>query len=177
MPFFLDGSGTPIPVSKLDKDQGVQAHNVFSPSAHFTEAANKARRLIFMLGALPKISLTCPHLEYAMPVCLPNHVADTNRLERIEILATRLVTGMRYLPYEERLRRLSLHSLQRRRFRSDLITVFTIFTGRLDINRNIFLSPSRSTRPKRAPLKGAPRCEPPPTEREGIFSYGCEILE
>ncbi len=36
---------------------------------------------------------------------------------------------------------------------------------------------SRSTRPKIAPLQGTPRCEPPPKERDGIFSEGCKILE
>ncbi len=41
--FFPDGSGTPIPVSKLAKNLGVQANNIFSPSAQCTEAANKAR--------------------------------------------------------------------------------------------------------------------------------------
>ncbi len=36
---------------------------------------------------------------------------------------------------------------------------------------------SRWTRPKRAPLLGAPKCEPPPKEWAGIFGEGCEILE
>ncbi len=45
--FFPDGSGTLIPVSKLAKDLGVQTNTMFSPSAQCTEAASKARRLIF----------------------------------------------------------------------------------------------------------------------------------
>ncbi len=74
-------------------------------------------------------------------------VADINHLERIQRLATRLVTGMRHLPYEERLQRLGFHSLQRRRLRDDLITAFKIFKGLLDIDpnhnhqSNFFLSP------------------------------------
>ncbi len=48
--FFPNGSGTPIPVSTIVKDLGVQTDNMFSPSAQCTEAANKARRLIFMIG-------------------------------------------------------------------------------------------------------------------------------
>ncbi len=51
--FFPDGSGTPIPVFKLVKDLGVQADNMFSPSAQRTEAANKARRLIVMIRCHP----------------------------------------------------------------------------------------------------------------------------
>ncbi len=41
------GSGTPIHVFKLLKDLGVQADNVFSPSAQCNQAANKARRVVF----------------------------------------------------------------------------------------------------------------------------------
>ncbi len=63
-----------------------------------------------------------------MPACLPNLVADINHFERIQRLATRLVTGIRHLPYEER--------LQRRRLRTDLVTAFKIFTGLLGIDPN-----------------------------------------
>ncbi len=82
-----------------------------------------------------------PHLEYGMPACSPNLVADINHLERIQRLATRLVTAMRHLPCEERLQRLGLHSLQRRRLRDDLITAFKIFKGLLDIDPNLFFLP------------------------------------
>ncbi len=37
-------------------------------------------------------------------------------------------------PYEERLQRLGLHSLQRRLLRANLITAFKIFTGLLDVD-------------------------------------------
>ncbi len=48
---------------------------------------------------------------------------------------------MRHLPYEERLQRLGLHSLQRRRLRDDLITAFKIFKGLLDIDPNLLFRP------------------------------------
>ncbi len=48
---------------------------------------------------------------------------------------------MRHLPYEERLQRLGLLSLQRRRLRADLITAFKIFEGLLDIDPNLFFLP------------------------------------
>ncbi len=106
------------------KGSGVQTDNIFSPSAQCTEAANKARRLIFMIRRpfqdLSKSDFTPlygalvrPYLEYGMSACSPNLVADINHLDRIQRLATRLFTGMRYLPYEERLQRLELHSLKR----------------------------------------------------------------
>ncbi len=94
------------------------------------------------------------HLEYGMPACSPNLAADINHLELIQILATRLVTGMRHLPYEERLQRLGLHSLQRRRLWDDLITAFKIFKGLLDIDPNMFFLPP-ARRGLRAQLQGA----------------------
>ncbi len=129
---------------------------MFSPSAQCTEAANKARRLIFMIrrsfldfsksAFIPLYgAFVRPHLEYGVPGCSPNLVADINHLEQIQKLVTRLVTGMRHLPYEERLQRLGLHSLQQRRLQADLITTFKIFTGLLDIDQNLFfLPPARS---------------------------------
>ncbi len=152
--FFPDGSGTTIPVSTLVKELGVQTDNLFSPSAQCTEAANKARRLIFMIRRsfqdLSKSAfipfygaLVRPHLEYGMPACSPNLFADINHLEQIQRLATRLITGMRHLPYEER--------LQRRRLRADLITTFKIFTCLSDIDPNLFFFP-----PARRGLRGHP---------------------
>ncbi len=92
-----------------------------------------------------------PRLEYGMPACSPNLVADINHLERIQRLATRLVTGMRHLPYGERLQRLGLQSLQRRRLRDDLITAFKIFKGLLDVDPNLFF-----LHPARRGLRGHP---------------------
>ncbi len=108
MSFFSNGSGTPIPVSKLAKDLGIQTDNLFSPSAQCTEAENKARRLIFMIRRsfhdLPKSTfiplygtLVRPHLEYGMLTCSQNLVADIKHLDRIERLATSLVIGIRHL--------------------------------------------------------------------------------
>ncbi len=63
-------------------------------------------------------------------VSLPNLVTYSNHLEWFQRLATRLVTGICHLPYEQRMQRLNLHSLQWRRFRTDMIIAFKIFTGR-----------------------------------------------
>ncbi len=84
---------------------------------------------------------------------------------------------MRHLPYEERLQRLGLHSLQRRRLRAGLITTFKLITGLLDIDLNLFYLPPARRSPRRHPYKDTPRCELPPKERGGIFGEGCEILE
>ncbi len=77
-----------------------------------------------------------PHLEDGMPACSPNLVADINHLEGMQRSATSLVPGMRHL--QQRLQRLVLHFLQRRRLRVDLITAFKVFKGLLDIDPNLF---------------------------------------
>ncbi len=64
-------------------------------------------------------------------------------MERIQRLATRMVKGMRELPYEDRLRRLNIFSLERRRLRGDLILAYNIFHGHLDLSRaEVFEAPS-----------------------------------
>ncbi len=89
--------------------------------------------------------LVRPHLEYAMEANAPTLRADTNQLERIQRLATRLVSGLRHVPYEERLRQLNLFSLERRRLRADLILAFKIFKGEVDLNPSeFFLRPPRA---------------------------------
>ncbi len=96
-------------VHMLVKKLRVQTDNVFSPSAQCTEAANKARGLIFMIRrsfrVLPKLAFiplygALVHLlfEYGMPACSPNLLAGVNHLERSQRLATRKVTGIRHLP-------------------------------------------------------------------------------
>ncbi len=74
-------------------------------------------------SAFPSLynTLVQPHLEYVMQACSPNLVADADFLEQIQRLATRLLKGVRWLTYEERLRRLGLHFLNMRRLRGDLI--------------------------------------------------------
>ncbi len=69
-----------------------------------------------------------PHLEYGMP----SLVVDINHVERIQRLASNLVTGIRHPCNEER--------LQRRRLRAVLSTAFKIVTGLLDIDPDLFFA-------------------------------------
>ncbi len=142
------------------RDLGVPLDKTFTASAHCIEAANTARSFLFMVRRsfceLSKTALTplyCalvrPHLEYAMEANAPTLRADTNQLERVQRLATRLVRGLRHVPYEERLRQLNLFSLERRRLRADLILAFNIFKGEVDLKPYAFF-----LRQPRAGLRG-----------------------
>ncbi len=90
------------------------------------------------------ISLYCailrPHLEYAMEANSLTLRADSNQLERIQRLATRLVSGHHQVLHEERFRQLNLLSLERKHLRADLILAFRIFKGEADLNSSDFSS-------------------------------------
>ncbi len=68
-----------------------------------------------------------PHLGYPTQAGSLNQVADADCLEQIQQLLTRLVMGLRHLPYEEQLRRLGLCSLGRRHICGDFITAYKVF--------------------------------------------------
>ncbi len=111
--------------------------------------------ILIFLGSVKTLSIyhvyniKTPHLEYAMEASAPTLRADINQLERVQRLATRLVSGLRHVPYEERLRQLNLFSLERRRLRADLILAFKIFKDEVDLNPSDFF-----LRPPRAGLRG-----------------------
>ncbi len=140
--------GISIRVANVVKDLGVLMYNTFSPCMHCKETASKARRMrSFAELSVSAFAILCntldrPHLGYAMQACSPNFVADADCLERIQRLGTRFGKGFRRLPNEERLRRLGLHSLHKRRLHGGLIVVCKMFSGGLDLGPKFFYSAS-----------------------------------
>ena len=90
---------------------------------HIASKVNKANSIVGLIrrsfshldGELFKkvyTSFVQPHLEYAQSVWQLNLVKFKNILENVQIRATKLVDGFSELPYEERLKKLDLPTLE-----------------------------------------------------------------
>lgn len=142
-------NGSDLTTVSEQNDLGVVVTDSLSWSAHVTKVVKKCNQLIYMIrksfqdlttNSFLKIynSYIRPHLEFAVAVWSPVLKQDIGRLEGVQRRATKLPRGLHNLPYETRLSRLQLHSLETRRMRGDLITTFRILHGEMYCPEDIF---------------------------------------
>jgi len=79
-----------------------------------------------------------PHLEYCIVSWSPHYKKDKILIERIQKRFTRMILSIKEFPYELRLKKLGLWSLEDRRIRADLIEVFKIIHGLSTVNFSTF---------------------------------------
>ena len=80
----------------------------------------KSTELMFPLHK----SLVRPHLEYEVQFWSPHLCRDTDKKERVQRKATKIIPEIRNHSYQQRLKDLELISLVQRRLREQFIEVF-----------------------------------------------------
>ena len=74
------------------------------------------------------------HLEFSTPVWTPWLKTDIDLLEKVQIRAVNMISGLSGHTYEEKLRELNLQSLVDRRTRFDVIQVYKILHDHDKVN-------------------------------------------
>ena len=146
--------GVDLTTTTEEKDLGVLIDDKLEFGKHISEIVKKANRRIGLIkkgfDCLDKEMfmylypvLIRPLLEYCVQVWSPHKKRDIDLLERVQRRATKIVPALRNLPYEERLRRLNLTTLEERRVRGDMIETYKLLTGKEDINPDKFFIKAR----------------------------------
>ena len=135
------------------KDLGVTFDSKLKFTAHINDKVNKAFSVLGVINRNFKYmerntfimlykSMVRPHLEYANLVWHPYRKDEINKLEKVQRRATKLVSSLKTLSYENRLKKLNLPTLSFRRLRGDMIEVYKIVTGKYGKNNSLELKSS-----------------------------------
>ena len=128
---------TELSTTSIEKDLGVLVDNDLNFENHIDYAIKKSSskkaqilrnfsyRSKKVLVPLFK-TLVRPIIEYANCVWDPSLKTQINLLEAVQRKFTKHILEVKNLPYEERLKKLELPSLEYRRFRGDMIQVYKV---------------------------------------------------
>ena len=163
--FMTQASGqtTELEETQMEKDLGVYVTNA-QPTFNCSKAANKAMSALKLLrmtfGKLDVVNFKTlysvyirPHLEHCIQATGPYLRQDIKALEKVQRRATKLVKGLKHLPYEERLERLNLQSVEDRIRIGDLIETFKILSGQVTIESDQFFARNHDSRTRGHHLK------------------------
>ena len=143
-----------IKSTTCERDLGVYIDNELKFTHHTVTQVNKANRLVGLIRRSFThldvdsfknlfVALVRPHLEYCGTVYNPRLVEDKRLIENVLRRASKMIPGLRELPYEQRLSRLKLPSMKYRLVRGDLIEVFKWFHSFYQCETNLFAIENR----------------------------------
>lgn len=132
--------GSALVETTREKDLGVIVTPDLKSADQVTKAAAAANS---MLGRVKRTftymdkemflpiykTLVRPRMEHAIQAWSPHLLKDIRKLEKVQRRATKLVSGLSDMSYEQRLTELGLTSLQERRRRGDMIEIFKLIHG------------------------------------------------
>jgi ribonucleases P/MRP protein subunit RPP40 len=131
---------TKLRKSAQERDLGVIVDSSGKTTAQCVMAAKKANTVLGMIKrniqfkskkVIEKLykALVRPKLEYCVQMWSPHLKKDIDILERVQKRATKMIEGFRSFNYQERLQKLGLMRLDKRRIRGDLIQVYKMLNG------------------------------------------------
>ena len=146
---YAGGDRHNLDVSPCQKDLGVLVDNELAFRDHIPCIVAKAngvlgviRRIFRFLDSSSLLllykSMVHPIIEYGIPAWSPFLWKDIDEIDSIQRRATKMVPGLREVPYPERLRRLDLPCLRYRRLRGDMIYMYKYLTGDMAGNATHF---------------------------------------
>ena len=164
------------------KDLGVYVSDNLSSKFHITEMTTNATNFASWLlrtfrSRDPAVMLLLlktyiiPRLEYASPIWHPHLITESQQIEAVQRTFTSKILGLEDLNYDERLKKLKLFSLQRRRERFIIIHTQKIFMQLApnDVNLQFHDHIRLGTQCKRLPLKS--KIASVKTLRDNFFSH------
>ena len=141
-------AGCTLSPTKTVKDLGVYLSSDLTWSYHIATIIKNARKVAaWTLGVfsdrsqltmirLYKSMIRC-HLEYCSPLWDPTSISDIQKLESVQRYFTEKIVDCNGLDYWERLKKLNLQSLQRRRERYSIIHMWKIYNNLVPNDLNI----------------------------------------
>ena len=122
-----------------EKDLGVIITENLKASVHCDKIAKKANKILGLIKrtftykdeqTILKLykSLVRPHLEYAQQFWSPTLKKDINKLNKVQERAIKVIPTYKNLGYKDKLKKLDLFTLEKRRLRGDLIEMYKIIT-------------------------------------------------
>lgn len=143
--YTMQGTNGRVQLEIVDKekDLGIITDSQLKFKEHISTIVSKAKQRVGMIRrgfrfidtnvlSLLFKSMVRPILETANTVWAPSTLGECRALEGVQRNATRLVSSLRGLTYQDRLRTLKLPSLSHRRKRGDMIEVFKRVHGFYD---------------------------------------------
>ena len=157
--YYMDENGNKSKISEVEseKDLGVTFDNQLKFNKHIEMSITKASQRVGLIRRSFKHmdkhmfltlykSLVRPVLEYCSTVWCTNTKTMSEKLERVQRRATKIVTQISNLDYPSRLKRLNLPSLVYRRRRADVLQIYRILSGIDHLNSNLIVQLDNSNR-------------------------------